>query len=131
MKQKFDFIQFEWGYVEAQTTDEAFSKITDGNSIFVNSSLMVAPAKVNGIFPPYSPQEVLQLLAELKIAIVWSVADFETKASEIEYFAGKTLFDRALFQEALERMISKHDAAIGISWTTVQEYLQNQCLLKM
>ncbi len=52
-------------------------------------------------------------------SISWSAEDFITRAKQTGYRISK---ERA--QEALERMIYKHDAELGISWTTVDCYLE-------
>lgn len=130
MKQKFDFIQFEWGFVEAESKEKAFNEINNGNGVFVNASLMVEDTKEEGIFPAYSPQEILKLLAELKTAVIWRVEDFESKAKELEREAGCDLFDRSLFSKVLQLMILRHNADVGISWATVEDYLLSYCKCK-
>lgn len=37
-------------------------------------------------------------------------------------------YDPDKFQEALEIMIDKHDASIGITWDTIDAYLDDHCL---
>lgn len=39
-------------------------------------------------------------------------------------------YDPLKFQDALERMIEKHDAEIGITWETIKCYLDEMCQVK-
>jgi hypothetical protein len=61
-------------------------------------------------------------------AVIWSVEDFEQQAIDYEenHCYGLQVFDRRKFQEALNTMIRKHDATIGITWDTIDCYLE-QC----
>ena len=67
-------------------------------------------------------------------AIWWSVDDFEHRAwtIEAEFPESAPLFDRSKFMEALECMC--HDAGedpdYGITWDTVDQYLQDMCRLE-
>ena len=130
MKQKFDFIQFEWGFVEATSEQDALEEINNGNGVFVHATLMVESAKEEGVFPVYSPKEILKLLEDLKTAVIWRVEDFEAKATELEHQANCVLFNRTLFEKVLQLMIQRHNADLGISWATVEQYLQNYCKLQ-
>lgn len=38
-------------------------------------------------------------------------------------------YDPEKFQDALETMIHKHDAEIGITWDTISDYLEEYCLI--
>lgn len=73
-----------------------------------------------------------------KLGIYWSIADFEEQAKknfdelkkdnpkEFEHLNNwEQLYDKSKFAHELERMISGHDATIGITWHTVEEYLGN------
>ena len=53
-------------------------------------------------------------------SIKWSVEDFIERAKEMRY---KITKKRA--QEALEHMIRKHDAELGINWNTIDYYIEN------
>ena len=58
-----------------------------------------------------------------KRSIVWSVDDFKHLAMQnpdIEY-------DKEEFEGALEAMIENHDCDYGITWQTVQYYLDSHC----
>ena len=61
--------------------------------------------------------------------ITWSVEDFEGRAVDIEA-NNDTRYDRDRFELALERMISQHDATIGITWDTVDFYLDQYCMIE-
>ena len=51
----------------------------------------------------------------------------EKEEYESENGEAPTLYDRSKFQESLEKMIHEHDANIGISWDTVDIYLNEYC----
>lgn len=61
--------------------------------------------------------------------IAWSVLDFEKRAIERggEHY-WEHLYDASKFQEALDIMIRKHDATVGITWDTIDYYLDNHCI---
>jgi len=62
--------------------------------------------------------------------IAWSTEDFEARAVEIEEARGEgQIFDRSKFLEALYTMMNRHDAHIGVTWDTVDHYLEEYCLL--
>jgi len=57
-------------------------------------------------------------------SIKWSVEDFT------EYDDPRYTINKEQAQDALERMIYKHDASIGINWDTVEYYLSEYGTLK-
>jgi hypothetical protein len=78
------------------------------------------------------------------IFIVWRIGDFESRALEIEarndpdfddevdmYDSEapkpKPMFDRSKFSEALGQMNRHHDANLGITWDTIDYYLNEYC----
>lgn len=72
-------------------------------------------------------------------AITWDVLDFEDRAKERwqyhtnrdpikEQTCWQDVYDESKFQEALEMMIHKHDATIGITWETIDFWLDEMCL---
>lgn len=73
------------------------------------------------------------------ISLVWSVGDFEGKAQELEevypdegdeYTDEKPmLYDRSKFSEALSLMERRHDCNYGVTWETVEYYLNEHCCL--
>lgn len=61
--------------------------------------------------------------------VFWHKDDFEQQAELKEHiFENKDIYDRSKFQDALELMIYKHDASIGINWDVVDYYLETYCL---
>ena len=62
-------------------------------------------------------------------SISWDVADFEGRALEKKGNEWEKYYDKSKFEDALERMISKHDAELGITWITIDFYLDEYCKL--
>lgn len=61
--------------------------------------------------------------------VVWSTEDFKGRAIQIEGEDNwQNVYDESKFQEALDRMIDKHDAESGITWITVDFWLNELCL---
>lgn len=75
--------------------------------------------------------------------VYWSVADFEHQAKERWEFerdntyvnnkysdatCWQDVYDENKFEEALDRMVNKHDASIGITWDTIDFWLNEMCL---
>ncbi len=60
--------------------------------------------------------------------IIWSIEDFKAAAIEKRGDSWRDYYDESKFEEALERMIRKHDANIGICWETVKIYLDEYCM---
>ena len=59
--------------------------------------------------------------------IGWSVEDFKYLASNQE---DPSIYDENKFKDTLDIMINKHDASIGITWETIDYYLNEYCLKK-
>jgi len=74
--------------------------------------------------------EVARLEEKLSRSVTWSIADFETLADDRERMENTVIYDRSKFEEALRGMIRRHDASIGISWDTVEFWLDEVCTLK-
>ncbi len=85
---------------------------------------------------------VLNLIAEFSSrSIVWGVFDFESRARETEgWESGEDFedmsievpekfkrYDRTKFEDTLIRMIKEHDYNNGITWDTVDDYLDEFC----
>ena len=87
------------------------------------------PAETDSDLLSAAVKKIKYLEAELENAVVWGVEDFECQALELERRAGRLLYDRSKFAEALSRMIHKHDATLGITWSTVEIYLDANCKL--
>jgi hypothetical protein len=84
----------------------------------------------------------LPISSEIKKAIYWSTNDFEAQAEhnfnelkkdcpdEFKHLENwEQLYDKSKFPSELEKMIRQHDATIGITWLTIEEYLGN-CEIK-
>jgi len=89
-------------------------------------------------FPTTIDAENDDEIKNIKLPIYWSTNDFEAKAEsnfndlkednpeEVANLENwEQLYDKTQFTHQLERMISSHDATIGITWLTVEEYLGN------
>lgn len=62
--------------------------------------------------------------------VSWSVKDFEGRAIDREgEYLWKNVYNPDKFQEALDTMIRKHDASIGINWDVIDYYLDDICLI--
>jgi hypothetical protein len=59
-----------------------------------------------------------------KESVKWSVEDFTW------YEHDTYTINEEQAQEALERMIYKHDAELGINWTTIEYYIEEYGTLK-
>ena len=68
----------------------------------------------------------------IKYTMGWTVEDFEHRAAEMEesYGEGKALYDPSKFEEALHCMVNNHDASMGISWESVDFWLDEMCRIK-
>lgn len=76
-------------------------------------------------------------LAELKaMSITWTVEDFEGHAeNSLEYLQirnpeltdWRQVYDETKFPDALHHMINNHDASLGITWDTIDYYLDEFC----
>jgi hypothetical protein len=62
--------------------------------------------------------------------VYWGVEDFEHRATEQEEWFAEDMFDRKQFQTAFETMMHEHDYNIGISWGTIDVYLNIYCKIK-
>ncbi len=62
-------------------------------------------------------------------SIRWTKTDFYDEAERVEENRDMPgIYDSDKFQEAVELMIQKHNAEIGITWKTVRCYLDEHCL---
>jgi len=75
---------------------------------------------------------------KFKMGIYWTTNDFKEQAAqnfielkkdnpeEFKHLENwEQLYDKTKFPHELERMISGHDASIGITWLTIEEHLSN------
>lgn len=65
-------------------------------------------------------------------SIQWSVEDFEQRAKEnndYRLIAKQEIveYDKSKFEAALYNMICDHDANLGITWDTIDYYLDTYC----
>lgn len=70
-------------------------------------------------------------------SIQWSVEDFRERAKSMyELYNGesdednenwKEMYDEDKFGSALERMVDDHDCNHGITWDTIDSYLDSDC----
>ena len=60
-------------------------------------------------------------------SISWDILDFKGRAKDKAGKDWKKVYDKYKFKDALSQMIRKHDASLGISWDTVDFYLDEYC----
>jgi hypothetical protein len=60
----------------------------------------------------------------------WSTEDFKHKAQQIQGNNWREYYDESKFVEALNKMFDNHDANVGISWITLEFYLNDMCRIK-
>ncbi len=60
-------------------------------------------------------------------SVSWNVADFEGVAKDREGDYWDSVYDPDKFEDALYKMIDRHDAELGITWFTVGYYLDEEC----
>ena len=63
------------------------------------------------------------------LGVYWHIDDFEMKATSLEEGELKPIYDRTKFQDSLVNMIRQHDACLGITWDTIEVYLDEYCLI--
>ena len=63
--------------------------------------------------------------------ISWSTEDFESRATDLcqstEEGTWDEVYDESKFADALDKIIDDHDANHGISWNTIDYYLDTYC----
>ena len=98
-------------------------EILDGNGIVYTDEKFVKKILQNSSFASLKTicnRDLAKELQDIKnTSITWSVEDFLYKAQEINYRISKKKAE-----EALHRMIRKHDAELGINWDTVDYYVR-------
>ena len=82
----------------------------------------------------YYPATIVQneLRKKADECISWSEIDFEEQARR-NCDGSDTLdqyYNKYMFSEALRVMITKHDASVGITWDTIDYYLETYCKIK-
>jgi len=63
-------------------------------------------------------------------SISWSVEDFKGRAEQNYGKTWETTYDESKFEESLHHMIRSHDPEIGITWDTIDYYLDEDCIRK-
>lgn len=130
--QKFYFVRYEFGAVLAHDSQKASDAIAKGQLLEkeTQSIVVIAPKANTQVFPNLTQKEIMTRMVYLELAIIWSVADFEKKAQELENGKIGSIYQRKLFEEALVKMIENHNKQEGISWKTVAYYLNQYCKTK-
>lgn len=80
---------------------------------------------------PVVPLHVaLEMIIDLKRrSVEWSECDFEARAIDVHGARKwKKIYDPLKFKYALEQMIRDHDCNNGITWDTIDYYLDQYCL---
>lgn len=127
--QKFYFLRYEFGFVLAENPQAASDAAANGRVNPDDSKvLMVVSQKADTqLFPNLSEKEIMTRIVYLQLAIIWTVDDFETRASRKEKEAIGSIYNRKHFEVALVKMIENHHREEGISWATVDYYLEKYC----
>lgn len=60
-------------------------------------------------------------------SITWAVEDFESRAEDMEGENWREIYDEDKFENALTSMIHDHDCNNGITWDSVDHYLDSYC----
>ena len=80
------------------------------------------------------PREVRlieQIIEDVRrTSVTWSVEDFEGRAEEKKGENWRDFYDETKFEDALESMIHHHDAEYGITWDSIDYYLDEMCIKK-
>jgi len=80
-------------------------------------------------YPAITVQDILRDKA--KQCISWSVDDFEEQAKQnSDPDTWEQYYNKDYFQSALEEMVNNYDSTIGITWDTVDNYLEMYCKIK-
>ena len=133
--QQTDFAVFEGGYekYKENNPDAYISEDMYGfvSCLFAMFNQYGAKGVSTYLLTHDRKREIENALDHTSHQVSWCVDDFEQHAAFIESEEnGKELYDRDKFPFALQRMIDKHDASIGISWETIQVYLDEYCSIE-
>jgi hypothetical protein len=69
----------------------------------------------------------LKFLAPGTMGIYWSVIDFQYRAEKLKGENWREFYNEEEFENALATMCDKHDANIGITWDSIDYYLDYMC----
>lgn len=127
--QKFYFVRYEFGAVLANDPQMASEAITNQKLLAEECKVLVviSPKANTQIFPNLSQKEVMTRIVYLQLAIIWTVDHFEIRACKKEKEAIGSIYNRKTFEDALVKMIENHHREEGISWATVDYYLDEYC----
>jgi hypothetical protein len=94
---------------------------------YILNQLLNAHIGVNGeLYVPYSL--VSQYFRDYEnSSITWNIEDFQKAAFQKCGADWKNTYDEGWFENALHCMIDDHDAKFGITWNTVDDYLDKYC----
>ena len=125
----FHFVKYEFGTVEAENGQEAGKMAAHPLAPKKSEVLIIVSQKMGTpVFPNLGHQEIVERLSHLETVLIWKEEHFEQKAKELEDRAVHSLFDRNKFITALYEMINNHSRDEGISWSTVESYLNEFCM---
>jgi len=128
MSNTFHFVKYEFGTVNADNDQEASQLINNPFAPKESKILGIVSKKVGTpVFPNLQHQELIDRIVNLETAIIWKVEHFEQKAKEREQKSSNELYDRNRFEKALYEMMKNHNRDEGISWSTVEYYLNTFC----
>jgi hypothetical protein len=71
--------------------------------------------------------KIRELCNKLDRSITWSVEDFAERARQLKGKNWRRYYDEDKFDEVLLTMIHDHDCNNGITWDTIDAYLDYQC----
>lgn len=77
-------------------------------------------------YPSFNVENELMKLEET--CIQWSVDDFKSRAIDYKGDDWEEYYDKNKFKQALAEMIYRHDAENGITWDTIDYYLDYMCV---
>lgn len=125
----FHFVKYEFGTIEAENGQQAGQMAAHPLAPKKSEVLIIVSQKMGTpVFPNLGHQEIVERLSHLETVLIWKEEHFEQKAKELEDRAGHSLFDRNKFMTALYEMIKNHNRDEGISWSTVEHYLDAFCM---
>jgi FtsZ-binding cell division protein ZapB len=90
----------------------------------IQSSPYLKETDLSIILIHYIGQVELEIEAFKKRSVSWSIEDFKGRAEQLEGEYWNLTYNESKFQESLEAMIHQHDATIGITWDTIDAYLE-------
>jgi hypothetical protein len=138
-KQEFTTVEIMLGVIKAYGEQDA-NDIFDyeGSDVGHTTTLVVPLDSEEGKFWGNLDVDEIDIMKhnlekldqKLKRSVTWSVEDFEYVAQyrEKQMNVGYGYYDRSRFDYALQEMIRHHDAEIGITWISIETYLDDLCI---